>query len=241
MRGGKFYPEGVKSTAPPKTRKAAPERRRRAIAIDDRLIEAYPDARCALDFTTPFELLVATVLSAQTTDVRVNQLTPELFGRWPTAARLAEANPADVEEVVRPLGMQRQRAKALVGLSAALVESDFSDDDVAAGRVPDDAQALEALPGVGRKTAHVVLGNAFGTPAITVDTHVARLAKRLGFTRGTTPLAIERSLAGLFPPERWTNLCHRLITHGREVCHARRPACGQCVLADLCPSAELSG
>jgi endonuclease-3 len=200
----------------------------RGAEIDRRLTIAYPDARCALDHEGPFQLLVATVLSAQTTDERVNTVTPELFRRWPDPASLAGADEADVRDVVRVLGFQDRRSRQLVGLADALLH----DHD---GEVPADRAALEALPGVGRKTAHVVLGNAFGIPAITVDTHVGRLARRLGLTEKTQPLAVERDLAVALPEEDWTFACHRLITHGREVCTSRAPACGRCVLADICP------
>lgn len=194
------------------------------------LAELYPDAHCELDFTSPLELLVATVLSAQTTDVRVNQVTPELFARFPSAAALADATISDLEAILRPLGFFRSKAAALQGLGAALV----ADHD---GAVPADLGALVALPGVGRKTANVVLGNAFGVPGITVDTHVGRLARRFGWTTQTDPVKVERELGALFPPADWVMLCHRLIFHGRRTCHARRPACEECPLARICPSA----
>ena len=200
----------------------------RGAEIDRRLTVTYPDARCALDHDGPFQLLVATVLSAQTTDERVNTVTPELFRRWPDPAALAGAAEADVRDVVRVLGFQDRRSGQLIGLADALLADH-------GGEVPADRAALEALPGVGRKTAHVVLGNAFGVPAITVDTHVGRLARRLGLTEKTQPLAVERDLARALPEEDWTYACHRLITHGREVCTSRAPACGACVLADVCP------
>ena len=197
--------------------------------VDDLLAERWPDARCELDFATPFQLLVATVLSAQTTDVRVNSLTPELFERYPGARELAGAVPAELEDLLRPLGFFRAKTRALRGLGAALVE----DHD---GEVPATLEELVKLPGVGRKTANVVLGNAFGIPGITVDTHVGRLARRLGWTTSRDAVKVERDIAELVEPERWTMLCHRLIFHGRRVCHSRRPACGACVLADMCPS-----
>lgn len=202
----------------------------RAAAVDDKLAVLYPDARCALVHDGPFQLLVATVLSAQTTDARVNTITPELFSRWPDAAALAQADPEQLEELVRPLGMQRTRAERLLGLGAGLVARYD-------GVVPADREALQRLPGVGRKTANVVLGNAFGIPAITVDTHVGRLARRLGWTTASAPLAVERDIAALWAPERWTDGCHRLIEHGRAVCRARSPRCGACGLleAGLCP------
>jgi len=200
-----------------------------ALDVDDLLAREWPDARCELDFTSPFELLVATVLSAQTTDVRVNSVTPGLFRRWPGPAELAGASQEELEEVLRPLGFFRAKASSLRGLAAALLEEH-------AGQVPADLDALVRLPGVGRKTANVVLGNAFDVPGITVDTHVGRLARRLGWSTSKDAVKVERDIAALVPPERWTMLCHRLIFHGRRVCHSRRPACGACVLADLCPS-----
>lgn len=189
---------------------------------------AYPDARCELDYASPLELLVATVLSAQTTDVRVNQVTPELFARYPAAADYAAARPEDLEQILRPLGFFRAKARSLIGLGQAL--SDRYD-----GEVPASLDALVTLPGVGRKTANVVLGNAFGIPGITVDTHVGRLSRRLGWTTATDPVVVERELVAMFDPSEWVMLCHRLISHGRRVCHARRPACADCVLLALCP------
>ena len=180
-------------------------------AVDDELARLYPDARCSLIHDGPFQLLVATVLSAQTTDVRVNSLTPALFARYPDAAALAGAEERALEEELRPLGMQRTRARRLIALGAALVDS-------CDGVVPATRDELVALPGVGRKTANVVLGNAFGVPAITVDTHVGRLARRLGWTSAKDPLAVERDIAALWEPRRWTDGCHRLIEHGRAVC-----------------------
>ena len=200
-----------------------------AVEVDDLLTEQWPDARCELDFTTPFELLVATVLSAQTTDVRVNAVTPELFRRWPGPAELASVGQEELEEVLRPLGFFRAKASSLRGLAAALLEDH-------GGEVPADLDALVRLPGVGRKTANVVLGNAFGGPGITVDTHVGRLARRLGWSPEKDAVKVERDIAAVLPEERWTMACHRLIFHGRRVCHSRKPACGACVLAGLCPS-----
>jgi len=207
---------------------------RRARRVDRELALEYPDARCELDFTSPFELLVATVLSAQTTDVRVNSVAPDLFARYPDATALADARLEDLEAVLRPLGFFRAKAAALQGIGAALVAR-------YAGEVPGDLDARVALPGVGRKTANVVLGNAFGIPGITVDTHVGRLARRLGWTAETDPVKVERVLQGLVERAGWTMLCHRLIFHGRRVCHARRPACADCVVARWCPSAGLVG
>lgn len=195
----------------------------------EELSACYPDARCELDFTSPFELLVATVLSAQTTDRRVNQVTPVLFSRWPDPAALAGAELADVEGVIRPLGFHHTKAAAVVGLSAELVER-FD------ARVPGDLARLVTLPGVGRKTANVVLGNAFGVPGITPDTHLMRVARRMGWTTSTTPGAVEAEVGALFDPSDWVMVCHRVIWHGRRRCHARRPACGACPVAALCPS-----
>ncbi|MDU0348092.1 endonuclease III [Actinomyces sp. MRS3W] len=196
------------------------------------MVQLYPDAGCTLNHDGPFQLLVATVLSAQTTDARVNTITPGLFARYPDAAALAGADRVDLETQLRPLGMQRTRADRLIALGAELV----TEHD---GVVPADRDALMALPGVGRKTAHVVLGNAFGIPAITVDTHVGRLARRLGWTASRNPLAVEKDIAALWDPARWTDGCHRLIAHGRRVCRARVPACDACRLnaVGLCPRA----
>lgn len=202
----------------------------RARAVDDELAAVYPGARCTLDHDGPFQLLVATVLSAQTTDARVNTVTPALFEAYPDAGALAAADPGRLEALLRPLGMQRTRAERLIGLGDGLVER-FD------GVVPRSREALVSLPGVGRKTANVVLGNAFGVPALTVDTHVGRLSRRLGWTTSKDPVRVERDLAALWEPERWTDGCHRLIAHGRAVCGARAPRCGTCVLAEaeLCP------
>ncbi|WP_297740930.1 endonuclease III [uncultured Tessaracoccus sp.] len=200
-----------------------------AARVADKLAEAYPDARCELDFTTPFELLVATVLSAQSTDVRVNAVTPKLFDEFPDAEALAIASPERVESIIRPVGMYRNKAVALVGLSQMIV-------DEYAGAVPDTLEQLVALPGVGRKTANVVLGNAFGVPGITPDTHVMRVSNRLGWVDERKPDVVERRLMELLPRERWTVMSHVLIAHGRRICHARRPACGACPVADACPS-----
>ncbi|MDH5316631.1 MAG: endonuclease III, partial [Gemmatimonadota bacterium] len=184
-----------------------------------RLKKAYPDATCALEHRTPFELLVATILSAQCTDVRVNMVTPALFAKYPTARSLAEADQADVEELIRSTGFFRNKARNLIGMAGALVERH-------GGEVPADMEALRVLPGVGRKTANVVLGNAFGmNVGVTVDTHVARLTKLLGLTRHTDPIKIERDLMDLVPRKDWTLVSHLLIWHGRQVCIARRPRC----------------
>ena len=188
----------------------------------------YPRAHCELNFSNAFQLLTATILSAQTTDERVNQVTPELFSRWGSAAELAGAPLGDLEEVLRPLGMFRRRADMLKRLGGQLA-------DGFAGQVPGTREELVSLPGVGRKTAHVVLGNWFGAQEITVDTHVSRVTNRLGWADAKTPLAIERQLRDLLPDAPWTQLCHELIFHGRRICHARKPLCEECPLLDLCP------
>lgn len=195
------------------------------------LAAAYPEAECELDFRNPFELLVATVLSAQSTDRRVNEVTKLLFARYPDPVDLAEADVAEVEEIIRPVGFFRNKAAAITGLSRAIVD----DHD---GRVPETLEELTKLPGVGRKTANVVLGNAFGVPGVTPDTHLIRLANRFGWVKSTKPDDVERAVMQLFPPQRWTQLCHEVIWHGRRVCHARRPACGACVVRGLCPSSS---
>jgi endonuclease-3 len=202
---------------------------RRARRMHRALAQRYPDARCELDFATPLQLLVATVLSAQTTDVRVNQVTPALFARYPDAIALAGADRAELEELIRPTGFFRAKSDALLKLAARLVE-DFD------GQVPRRLEHLVTLPGVGRKTANVVLGNAFGIPGITVDTHVGRLARRFGWTQESDPVAVEHALGALFERRDWTMLSHRMIFHGRRTCHARRPACGACPVAVDCPS-----
>ena len=194
-----------------------------------RLASLYPEAPCALVFTTPFELLAATVLSAQCTDVRVNQVTPALFARFPDAKSLAEGEPPAVEALVRPTGFFRAKARSLIGLSRALVEDH-------GGEVPADLDALTALPGVGRKTAHVVLGTALKIASgVVVDTHVKRLARRLGMSSQVDPVKVERDLAAAIPRSGWIMPSHRLIAHGRAVCNARRPRCDACRLADICP------
>lgn len=202
---------------------------RRARRIDRELAVAYPDARAELDFTTPLELLVATVLSAQTTDVRVNATTPELFARYPDAAAYAAADPEEMEQILKPLGFFRAKTRSLMGLGQALVER-FD------GEVPARLEDLVTLPGVGRKTANVVLGNAFGVPGITVDTHFGRLARRLGWTGSEDAVKVEHEVGELIPRKDWTMLSHHLVWHGRRVCHSRRPACGACVVARWCPS-----
>ena len=208
---------------------SAPELR--APEINRRLAQEYPDARCALDYDSPLQLLIATVLSAQCTDERVNSVTPELFARYPEAADYASAQRSDLESILRPLGFQRAKAGHLLGIGEKLV-ADFE------GQVPRTVKELTSLPGVGRKTALVVLGNAFGIPGLTVDTHFGRLMQRLGLTGESTPVKIERDIAKLVPEEEWTMFSHRVIFHGRQVCHARTPECGACVLRDMCPAAR---
>ncbi len=208
---------------------ARKRRARRAMRI---LTATYPDARCELDFTTPFELIQATVLSAQCTDARVNQVTPALFARWPAPADVAAADRLELEEVIKPTGFFRAKTTSLIGLSQALCER-FD------GEVPGRLTDLVTLPGVGRKTANVVLGNAFGVPGITVDTHVGRLSRRLGFTRHDDPVKVEHDLMELWPRSEWTQWCHVMIWHGRRRCHSRRPACGACPVVRLCPSAGI--
>jgi endonuclease-3 len=202
---------------------------RRARKVNRVLAETYPDARCELDFDGPFELLVVTVLSAQTTDRRVNAVRPTLFAAYPDPKSMAAARREDLEGIVGPLGFFRAKTDALLKLSAALVER-FD------GQVPPRLEDLVTLPGVGRKTANVVLGNAFGIPGITVDTHFGRLIRRLGWTEETDPVKAEHAIAALFPKKDWTMLSHHLIWHGRRVCHAKKPACGACTVAKWCPS-----
>ncbi|MEU6403763.1 endonuclease III [Streptomyces sp. NPDC046985] len=202
---------------------------RRARRIDRELAEAYPYAHPELDFENPFQLLVATVLSAQTTDLRVNQTTPALFAKYPAPEDLAAAVPEEVEEILRPTGFFRAKTKSVMGLSKALAER-FG------GQVPGRLEDLVTLPGVGRKTAFVVLGNAFGRPGITVDTHFQRLVRRWRWTEETDPGKIEAAVGALFPKSDWTMLSHHVIFHGRRVCHARKPACGACPIAPLCPA-----
>lgn len=208
---------------------SAPELR--APEVNRRLAQEYPDARCALDYESPLQLLIATVLSVQCTDERVNSVTPELFARYPEAADYAAAQRSDLERILRPLGFQRAKAGHLLGIGEKLV-ADFQ------GEVPCTVKELTSLPGVGRKTALVVLGNAFGIPGLTVDTHFGRLMQRLGLTGEKTPVKIERDIAKLVPEEEWTMFSHRVIFHGRQVCHARTPECEACVLRDMCPAAR---
>ncbi len=202
----------------------------RATTIQQRLAAEYPDAHCELDFRSPFELVVATILSAQCTDRRVNMVTPALFARFPTPEALAAADPEEVEEIIRSTGFFRAKTKSLRGMAGTLVERH-------GGEVPSTMDELVRLPGVGRKTANVVLGNAFSiNEGVVVDTHVARVSGRLGLTRHDGPVDIEQDLMRLFERDTWTMLSHLLIWHGRRVCIARKPRCAACVLADICPS-----
>jgi endonuclease III len=211
---------------------AAPRRTalvRRARRINRELARLYPDARIELNFTSPLELLVAAILSAQTTDRRVNEVTRVLFVRYRTAADYAAADRAEIERLIRPTGFFRAKANQLITLGQALC-------DRFGGKVPDTLEELVTLPGVGRKTANLVLGDAFGKPSLTVDTHFARLARRFGWTTQTDPEKVEQDVGALLPHQEWTAASHRLIWHGRRVCHARAPACGACGIARLCPS-----
>lgn len=205
----------------------------RAPEIFARLRRAYPDARCALDFRDPYELLVATILSAQCTDKRVNMVTPSLFARYPDAEALAAARPEELESMIRSTGFFRNKAKSLLGMANSVVERH-------GGRIPATMEELVKLPGVGRKTANVILGNAFQRDeGVVVDTHVSRVSHRLGLTRHTDAVKIEQDLMPLFPRRDWTLLAHLLIEHGRQVCVARKPKCPECVLNDVCPSSSV--
>jgi len=208
-------------------------RKERALRIYDLLAEEYPDAECELDFQDPYHLAVATILSAQTTDERVNAVTPELFRRYPDVRALAGAAQEEVEEIVRSTGFFRNKARNIIGFARGVVAEH-------GGEVPRTMAELTPLPGVGRKTANVVLGNAFGVDeGVVVDTHVGRLSRRLGFSREESPEKVEAHLMDLFPRERWTLLSHLLIWHGRRVCDARRPRCEACVVSHLCPSSRV--
>ena len=242
---GKMPRSGQKATIP-RARKAAGKRARGARRIEparlrahanevfDALSTLYPDAHCELDFRDAFQLLVATILSAQCTDRRVNMVTPVLFERFPTPAELAAARQEDVEEIIRSTGFFRNKARNLIAMAGAVV-------DRHGGRVPASMDDLVRLPGVGRKTANVVLGNACGiNEGVVVDTHVQRLVARLGLTNETDPGKIELALMDLFERDRWTLLAHLLIWHGRRVCDARKPRCGECLLATICPSAQVA-
>lgn len=228
-----------KANSPTKSRVRKPVKRRkppagpakRARLTLQRLKQTYPDAACALHHSNPFELLCATILSAQCTDARVNLVTPVLFARYPDPAALAAARQSELEEIIKSTGFFRNKARSLIGMAQAIVAEH-------GGVVPRTMEQLRALPGVGRKTANVVLGNAFGiNEGITVDTHVTRLSKRLALTRHDDPVKIEQDLMKLIPHEDWALVSHLLIFHGRQVCVARRPRCWECVLADFCPSA----
>jgi endonuclease-3 len=223
-------------------RKASPKRQRRfrgaelsahALEVLARLKREYPDARTELDFETPLQLLIATILSAQCTDKRVNMVTPELFRAFPTARDLAAAEVERLEDLIRSTGFFRNKTKSLLGMSAAIVERH-------GGEVPRTMEELVQLPGVGRKTANVVLGNALGaSEGVVVDTHVGRLSVRLGFTNETDPVKVEQVLMRFIPREDWVKISHLLIFHGRRVCVARAPKCGECVLNDICPSSRV--
>jgi endonuclease-3 len=202
---------------------------RRARKMHKVLTDTYPDAHCELDFSTPLELLVATILSAQTTDVTVNKVTPTLFAKYPTAQAYAEADRDEMEAILKPTGFFRAKTNSVMKLGQALVD-DYD------GVVPNKLEELVQLPGTGRKTANVVLGNAFGVPGITVDTHFGRLVRRFGWTAEEDPVKVEHIIGDLFPKKDWTMLSHRLIFHGRRRCHAKKPACGACPIAQWCPS-----
>jgi endonuclease-3 len=221
------------AAAPGRIRQRAPETRlglvRRARRINRILADTYPDAHCELNFGNPLELLIATILSAQCTDKRVNMVTPVLFAKYRGAADYAAADRAELEEIIRSTGFFRAKANSIIGMAQALCERHH-------GEVPGNLADLVKLPGVGRKTANVVLGNAFGVPGITVDTHFQRLTRRFGWTTETDPVKIEHEVGDLIPKSEWTMLSHRLIWHGRRICHARNPACGVCPVAPLCPS-----
>lgn len=211
-----------------------PDLKSRALEINKRLKKRYPETRISLDFTTPFELLIATILAAQSTDARVNIVTKSLFRKYPSPQAFASASQVEMETDVKQTGFFRNKAKAVIGCARAIVERH-------GGEVPQTMEELTALPGVGRKTANVVLGNAFGTPVgIAVDTHVTRLSGRLGLTASSDAEVIEQDLMKLLPRSEWTAFTHRMIYHGRETCVARKPDCPNCVLNDICPSAQLA-
>ena len=210
-------------------RKSLPEKKVRAKAIYRQLTKNYPNVRCELDYNSAFQLLVATVLSAQCTDKRVNQTTPALFKKYPNPKKMAKADLKDIQRLVKSTGFFRAKAKNIKGLSNKIME-EFDGD------VPSNLEDLITLPGVGRKTANVVLGHAFGIPGITVDTHFGRLSRRFGWSKQSDPVKVEFEVGELIAEKEWTNLSQRMIWHGRRVCHARKPACGACPLAKLCPS-----
>ena len=214
-------------------RESKKARTARAAEIYEILLDEYPDAKCALDHASPYELAVATVLSAQCTDVRVNMVTPELFRRYPDSEALAAALPQELEEVIRSTGFFRNKTRNLIGMATALIEEHGGD-------LPRNMKELSALPGIGRKTANVILGNAFRIDeGVVVDTHVKRLSRRMRFTAEATPEKIEKDLMALFPRRVWTMLAHLLIYHGRQVCNARRPRCNRCAISHLCPSSAV--
>jgi endonuclease-3 len=219
----------------PRARKPNAAVRDRAAAVLAELRRLYPDAHCALDFQSPFELLVATILSAQCTDVRVNMVTPALFKRYPTPTKMAAAEQGDIETLIRSTGFFRNKAKSIKGAATRIAEQHDSE-------VPATMDELLQLPGVARKTANVVLGNAFGiNVGMVVDTHIGRLSKRLGFTKSENPTIVERDLMVLFPQETWCELAHLLIYHGRQVCASRKPACERCTLAEVCAKVGVAG
>ena len=228
--------EPVEQARPPRRRSAARwaaetpiGRTRRARAINRELADVYPDAHCELDFRTPLELSVATILSAQCTDKRVNLVTPALFAKYPDAPAYAAADRTELEEMIRSTGFFRNKAGSLIGLGQALLERHD-------GQVPARLDDLVKLPGMGRKTANVVLGNAFGVPGLTVDTHFGRLVRRWGLTEQSDPVKVEQEIGRMIPKKEWTMYSHRVIFHGRRICHARKPACGACPIARLCPA-----
>lgn len=222
----------VKAPVKARTRRMAPAKER-APEIYERLSAAYPGAACALDHRNPYELLVATILSAQCTDKRVNMVTPALFRKYPDASALAVANPEELQEMIKSTGFFRNKSKSLLGMANAVAGRHGGD-------IPRTMEQLVKLPGVGRKTANVVLGNAFDqNEGVVVDTHVSRLSSRLALSREGDPVKIETDLMRLFPREQWTMVAHLLISHGREICDARRPRCEQCVVNDLCPSSRV--
>jgi endonuclease-3 len=210
-------------------RKSLPENKVKAKTIYRQLTKSYPNVRCELDYNSAFQLLVATVLSAQCTDKRVNQTTPALFKKYPNPKKMAKADLKDIQRLVKSTGFFRAKAKNIKGLSNKIME-EFDGD------VPSNLEDLITLPGVGRKTANVVLGHAFGIPGITVDTHFGRLSRRFGWSKQNDPVKVEFEVSELIPEKEWTNLSQRMIWHGRRVCHSRKPACGACPLAKLCPS-----
>jgi endonuclease-3 len=210
-------------------RESLPDKKVRAKVIYRQLSKNYPNVRCELDYKNAFQLLVATVLSAQCTDKRVNQTTPALFKKYPNPQKMAKADLKDIQNLVKSTGFFRAKAKNIKGLSNKIME-EFD------GKVPSNLEDLITLPGVGRKTANVVLGHAFGIPGITVDTHFGRLSRRFGWSKQNNPVKVEFEVGKLIPEKEWTNLSQRMIWHGRRVCHSRKPACGACALAKLCPS-----